>query len=78
MQFKVIYIFCIVIEYNLLMVIYINRCQYCMPEKGVQLSPTSHLLNTNEILRLVRIFTVYGGIDKIRLTGGGTSLLKVN
>ncbi|CAF3909278.1 unnamed protein product [Rotaria magnacalcarata] len=51
------------------------RCQYCMPEKGVELSPANHILNTNEILRLVRIFTEHGGINKIRLTGGGTSLL---
>ena len=43
-----------------------------MPEKGVDLSPAAHLLSTNEILRLVRILTTYGGINKIRLTGGGT------
>ncbi|CAF1101798.1 unnamed protein product [Rotaria sordida] len=46
------------------------RCQYCMPEKGVDLSPANHILTTNEILRLIRIFTTYGGINKIRLTGG--------
>jgi molybdenum cofactor biosynthesis enzyme MoaA len=45
-----------------------------MPEKGVDLSPANHLLNTNEILRLIHIFTTYGGTNKIRLTGGGTSL----
>ncbi|CAM4859874.1 unnamed protein product [Rotaria socialis] len=54
------------------------RCQYCMPEKGVELSPSNHILNTNEILRLVRIFTEHGGINKIRLTGGGTLLLTLS
>jgi molybdenum cofactor biosynthesis enzyme MoaA len=44
-----------------------------MPEKGVDLSPANHILSTNEILRLIRIFTINGGINKIRLTGGGTS-----
>lgn len=48
-----------------------NRCQYCMPENGVDLSPANHILTTNEILRLIHIFTTYGGINKIRLTGGG-------
>lgn len=42
-----------------------------MPEKGVELSPSNHLLSTDEILRLVHIFITYGGINKIRLTGGG-------
>ena len=45
-----------------------------MPEQGVDLSPANHLLDTQEILRLVRIFTVLGGVDKIRLTGGGMSV----
>jgi len=43
-----------------------------MPENGVDLSPSNHLLTTDEVLRLVRIFTTYGGVNKIRLTGGGT------
>ncbi len=29
------------------------RCLYCMPEEGVDLSPSSQLLTTEEILRLV-------------------------
>lgn len=45
-----------------------------MPENGVDLSPTDNLLSTEEVLRLVHIFTTYGGVNKIRLTGGGTSL----
>ncbi|CAF1026880.1 unnamed protein product [Adineta ricciae] len=52
------------------------RCQYCMPEKGVDLSPSSHLLSTNEILHLIRIFTTYGGVNKIRLTGGEPTIRK--
>ena len=56
----------------------LSRCQYCMPEKGVDLSPASHILTSEEILRLVRIFTTFGGIDKIRLTGGGTSFDRVS
>ncbi len=46
-----------------------------MPEKGVELSPSGHLLSTEEILRLVKIFSVFGGVNKIRLTGGGTSFV---
>ncbi|XP_077341504.1 molybdenum cofactor biosynthesis protein 1-like [Lithobates pipiens] len=45
------------------------RCQYCMPEEGVPLTPKSDLLSTQEILTLARIF-VQQGVDKIRLTGG--------
>ncbi|KAJ2554898.1 hypothetical protein EV175_002436 [Coemansia sp. RSA 1933] len=45
------------------------RCQYCMPEEGVDLTPNEQLLTTPEIIRLARIF-VSQGVDKIRLTGG--------
>ena len=45
------------------------RCQYCMPEEGVELTPNSNLLTSAEILRLARLF-VEAGVDKIRLTGG--------
>lgn len=45
------------------------RCQYCMPEEGVKLTPKSELLSTQEILTLARLF-VQEGVDKIRLTGG--------
>ena len=47
----------------------IFRCQYCMPEEGVDLSPKDHLLTTDEIIKLAAIF-VGEGIQKIRLTGG--------
>uniref|UniRef100_H3CU19 Molybdenum cofactor biosynthesis protein 1 n=1 Tax=Tetraodon nigroviridis TaxID=99883 RepID=H3CU19_TETNG len=45
------------------------RCQYCMPEDGVKLTPRSQLLSTSEILKLAGLF-VQEGVDKIRLTGG--------
>ncbi|XP_049621297.1 molybdenum cofactor biosynthesis protein 1 [Suncus etruscus] len=45
------------------------RCQYCMPEEGVPLTPKAELLTTEEILTLAQLF-VKEGIDKIRLTGG--------
>lgn len=45
------------------------RCQYCMPEEGVPLTPKGDLLTTDEILTLARLF-VKEGVDKIRLTGG--------
>ncbi|KAK4511110.1 uncharacterized protein ATC70_012321 [Mucor velutinosus] len=45
------------------------RCTYCMPEEGVPLTPNDQLLNTEEILRLARLF-VSQGVTKIRLTGG--------
>ena len=27
---------------------YLNRCQYCMPEKGVDLTPAKYLLGVKE------------------------------
>ncbi|KAJ2884843.1 hypothetical protein H4R27_001807 [Coemansia aciculifera] len=45
------------------------RCQYCMPEEGIDLTANEKLLTTDEIIRVARIF-VQQGVDKIRLTGG--------
>ena len=45
------------------------RCTYCMPEEGVPLSPSYHLLTTPEICYLSALF-VSQGVSKIRLTGG--------
>ncbi|KAI5209603.1 molybdenum cofactor biosynthesis prote [Aureobasidium subglaciale] len=45
------------------------RCLYCMPEEGVPLSPSRHLLTTPEIVYLSELF-VSQGVTKIRLTGG--------
>lgn len=45
------------------------RCQYCMPEEGVLLSPKEHLMNSHEIIEMAKIF-VNLGVTKIRVTGG--------
>ncbi|KAJ3665780.1 hypothetical protein Zmor_001255 [Zophobas morio] len=45
------------------------RCQYCMPEEGVKLSPHDKILTTDEIIHLAQLF-VNEGVTKIRLTGG--------
>lgn len=45
------------------------RCLYCMPEEGVELSPSHKLLTTPEIVLLSSLF-VSQGVTKIRLTGG--------
>ncbi len=47
------------------------RCVYCMPEEGVPLTPKENILTSGEIVRLSRLF-VSSGVNKIRLTGGGT------
>ncbi len=44
------------------------RCVYCMPE-DITFQPSQDLLQDNEILRLVRLFTQLG-FSKFRLTGG--------
>lgn len=44
------------------------RCIYCMPEEQT-FRPNADLLQDDEILRLVRLFSSLG-FDKIRLTGG--------
>ncbi|KAJ1754834.1 Molybdenum cofactor synthesis protein 1 [Coemansia sp. RSA 1752] len=51
------------------------RCQYCMPEEGIDLTENSQLLSSDEIIRVARIF-VQQGVDKIRLTGGEPSIRK--
>ncbi|KAL4458905.1 hypothetical protein ABPG75_013770 [Micractinium tetrahymenae] len=49
------------------------RCLYCMPEEGVDLTPSADLLSTAEVLRLARLFAA-SGVDKVRLTGGEPTL----
>ncbi|XP_039289085.1 molybdenum cofactor biosynthesis protein 1 isoform X3 [Nilaparvata lugens] len=51
------------------------RCQYCMPEDGVQLTNKSHLLTTDELIKLADLF-VRQGVNKIRLTGGEPTVHK--
>ncbi len=45
------------------------RCRYCMPARGIDLSPKDEMLTFDEISQLTEIF-VEQGIKKIRLTGG--------
>jgi len=45
------------------------RCTYCMPEKGIVLSPKSHIMTYDEIYTIAKTF-VDKGVSKIRLTGG--------
>jgi len=45
------------------------RCQYCMPEEGVDFTSKKELLSFEEITRLVKI-AHHHGITRIRLTGG--------
>ena len=45
------------------------RCQYCMPEEGVDLTAKQNLLSSDELIQLADIF-VQEGVKKIRLTGG--------
>ncbi|EGG19871.1 molybdenum cofactor synthesis 1 [Cavenderia fasciculata] len=45
------------------------RCQYCMPEEGVQLQPSENIMTDQEIIKLSRLF-VSAGVTKIRFTGG--------
>ena len=45
------------------------RCTYCMPAKGITLSPKSHIMSFDEIYGIAKIFVKHG-VTKIRLTGG--------
>ena len=45
------------------------RCFYCMPEEDYVFTPSSQLMQVNEIEALAKIF-VEQGLNKIRLTGG--------
>lgn len=51
------------------------RCQYCMPEQGVELSADSSLLSLDERKRLIHFF-VSLGVNKIRFTGGEPTISK--
>jgi len=45
------------------------RCTYCMPSQGIELSPQSKLMSSDEIFEIAKYF-VDSGVTKIRLTGG--------
>lgn len=51
------------------------RCLYCMPEEGIDLSPSKTQLTTPEIFYLSALF-VDQGVNKIRLTGGEPTVRK--
>lgn len=52
------------------------RCQYCMPEEGIDPLPNDRLLNDDEIVRLISIALDKLGIEEIRFTGGEPLLRK--
>ena len=45
------------------------RCNYCMPEEGINFAKNDKLYTIDELSRLSEIM-VSQGIDKIRITGG--------
>jgi len=49
------------------------RCQYCMPDEGIKLTPKEEILTTPEIIRVAKLFCA-AGVNKIRLTGGEPSV----
>lgn len=46
------------------------RCDYCMPEEGMDWLPRSELLTFEEIERVAALMVRRFGVDSIRLTGG--------
>ncbi len=50
------------------------RCQYCMPEEGMQWQERKNLLTFEEIERVATILVQRYGVDSIRLTGGEPTL----
>lgn len=46
------------------------RCQYCMPEEGMEWMPREGLLTFEEIERVAGLLVNRYGVDSIRLTGG--------
>ena len=45
------------------------RCVYCMPEEGLNWTPTDELLSYDELLRIIRV-AAKRGLKKVRVTGG--------
>ncbi len=45
------------------------RCMYCMPAEGVTWQPHDHILQYEEIVKIVE-FLSRNGVNKIRITGG--------
>ncbi|PPQ63833.1 hypothetical protein CVT24_009783 [Panaeolus cyanescens] len=62
-------------RHNYLRISLTERCFYCMPSEGIELSPDGKLLTNEEMLRLAKLF-VRSGVTKIRLTGGEPTVRK--
>lgn len=45
------------------------RCVYCMPEEGLDWTPTSEILTYDELLRIISV-AAKRGLRKVRVTGG--------
>ena len=45
------------------------RCQYCMPENGIEIVPRKELMTFKEMYRITRVLSELG-VNKVRLTGG--------
>ncbi len=45
------------------------RCVYCMPEEGLNWTPTDEILSYDEMLRIIRV-AAKRGLKKVRVTGG--------
>lgn len=45
------------------------RCQYCMPEEGIDIVDRKELLTFKEMYRITRVLSELG-VNKVRLTGG--------
>lgn len=52
------------------------RCTYCMPAEGLDWLPNPSVLDTDELVRLLRIAVTELGITDIRFTGGEPLLRK--
>ena len=46
-----------------------QRCQYCMPAEGIPLNSRDHILQFEEMEKLIQIF-IDLGVNKLRITGG--------
>lgn len=45
------------------------RCVYCMPEEGLEWTPTEEILSYDELLRIITV-AARRGLRKVRVTGG--------
>lgn len=45
------------------------RCVYCMPEEGLEWTPTEEILTYDELLRIISV-AARRGLRKVRITGG--------